>query len=498
MFEELTIAEFHQRFNDGTVSCSELVDWYLERIERLDQSEGGLRSVVTVNPKAREEAAARDESHSELSGSLPPLFGVPVLVKDQGLTAGIRTTFGSTVFKDYVPDTDASVVRQLREAGAVILGKTAMCDFAAGWFSSSSMTGHTSNAYDPSRDSGGSSAGSGTAVAANLCLVAVGEDTGGSIRIPASFNNCYGLRVTTGLVPRAGFSPLVHFQDTPGPMARTVDDLARLLDVLVSYDPADSFTSITAARTERTVYAVDSAEGPATAWRVGVLASAFGPDEDADSAQVNRVIRAAIDSIGVAGAEVKNGLEIDDLDRWVADTSVYTKVSPSDITRFLSNLPNAPARSFAEIYESKRFHPENDLFDDIADAPDDPSADTEYLQRRLNQEAFRRVVLQVFAAAELDFLIFPTVRVLPPSHQDLADGRFTCLTFPTNTVVASQAALPAVSVPAGFSKDGLPVGLEIVGRPLGEVSLLSFARHVEGVLKARVAPNASGGGGDKR
>lgn len=494
MFEELTIAEYHRKLDDGTVSCSQLVDWYLERIERLDQGDAGLRAVVTVNPNAREEAAARDEVRSEVAGSLPPLFGVPVLIKDQGLTAGIRTTFGSTVFKDYVPDIDASVVRQVREAGAVILGKSAMCDFAAGWFSSSSLTSHTSNAYDPSRDSGGSSAGSGAAVAANLCLVAVGEDTGGSIRIPASFNNCYGLRVTTGLIPRVGFSPLVHFQDSPGPMARTVDDLARLLDVLVSYDPADNYTSITAARLGPSNYAADSAAGPDPAWRVGILASAFGPDDDTDSAQVNRVIRAAIDSIGAAGTEVKDGLEITDLDQWIADTSVYTKVSPSDITRFLSNLSNAPVQSFAEIYETKRFHPENDLFDAIAEAPVDPSGDTEYLQRRLNQDAFRREVLQVFAASKLDFLVFPTVRVLPPSHQDLADGRFTCLTFPTNTVVASQAALPAVSVPAGFSDDGLPVGLEIVGRPLGEVSLLRFARHVEGVLRARKAPGTAEAG----
>lgn len=136
------------------------------------------------------------------------------------------------------------MVDRLRKAGAVILGKTAMCDFAAGWFSFSSRTDHTKNPYDLDRETGGSSAGTAAAVTANLCLVGIGEDTGGSIRLPSSFTNLFGLRVTTGLVSRTGFSPLVHFQDTPGPMARNVSDLAAVLDVIVGYDPTDSYTAL--------------------------------------------------------------------------------------------------------------------------------------------------------------------------------------------------------------------------------------------------------------
>lgn len=488
MFEELTISEYHRQLREGSVTCLQLVDWYLDRIERLDQAEGGLNAVVTVNPAARDDAAACDDSELATSDVMPPLFGVPILIKDQGLTAGLRTTFGSVIFKDYVPENDATVVRQLREAGAIILGKTAMCDFAAGWFSSSSLTGHTSNAYAHDRDSGGSSAGSGAAVAANLCLVAVGEDTGGSIRIPASFNNCYGLRVTTGLVPRTGFSPLVHFQDSPGPMARNVDDLERLLNVMMAFDPADSHTAIHGSLPRRRTTDTTIEQRP---WRVGVLSSAFGTDTNPDSRAVNEVTRAALASLRAAGVDLVEDLEIADLEQWIADTSVYTKSSPSDITRFLQSLPNAPVQRFAEIYATKRFHPENDLFDSIADAPDDPSDDPVYLQRRLNQEAFRREVLKLFAAADLDFLVFPSVQVLPPTHEDLASGRFTCLTFPTNTVLASQAALPAVSVPAGFSADGIPVGLEVVGRPLSEASLLQFIRQAEGLLDARRAPTVT-------
>lgn len=493
MFEELTIADYHQKLREGSVSCSELVNWYLERIERLDQGEGGLNAVVTVNPNVRSEAEKLDKTHTDSTIELSPLFGVPVLIKDQVLTAGIRTSFGSIAFQDYVPESDASVVKQLRDAGAIILGKTTMCDFAAGWFSSSSLTGHTSNAYDPTRDSGGSSAGSGCAVSANLCLVAVGEDTGGSIRIPASFNNCYGLRVTTGLIPRTGASPLVHFQDTLGPMARTVDDLARLLDVLVAYDPADPYTAVNAARLNPASYLVGSSDPAIQNVRVGILKNAFGADSDADCQQVNQVARNALSVISSDGISVDPDLEIADLAEWIGNTSVYTKVSPSDITHFLESLPNAPVQSYAEIYEQKQFHPENDLFDAIASAPAAPNEDVDYFHKRLNQDAFRRVVLGLFAESGVDFLIYPTVQVLPPTHQDLADGRFTCLSFPTNTVVASQAGLPAISVPAGFSESGLPVGLDVVGRPLSEVHLLQFARRLEKLLNARSKPSISAG-----
>lgn len=489
MYEELTIRAFHDGLRAGRMTCAGLTEWYLDRIATVDAAEGGLNSVVTVNPNARADAEAADAAYAAGGdGQLPPLFGVPVLVKDQALTDGIRTTFGSALFADFVPGEDAEVIRRLRAAGAIILGKTAMCDFAAGWFSSSSMTGHTRSAYDPDRDSGGSSAGSGTAVAANLCLAAIGEDTGGSIRIPASFNNCYGLRVTTGLVPRTGFSPLVHFQDTPGPMARTVEDLALLLSVLVGHDPADRFTAIAAARPRHETY-TPVTQDPARVWRVGVVEDAFGSDGDPDMAAVNTVIRDAVREMSQNGVDVVRGVRLPDLGEWIASTSVYTKVSPADITRFLSNLPGAPVSSFAEIYDQRAFHPENDLFHDIAGAPAEPDGDVEYLAARIRQGDFRLEVLRLFAETEVDFLIYPTVKVLPPTHADLAGGRFTCLTFPTNTVLASQAALPALSAPAGFSPDGLPVGLEIVARPLAEADLLRFAQKVESILHARRAPS---------
>ena len=261
-----------------------------------------LQAVVTVNPRAHDEAAAHDESFAVTGTLSGPLHGVPVLVKDQAETAGLRTTFGSILFDAYVPLADATLVTKLRDAGAVILAKTAMCDFAAGWFSSSSLTGHTKNPYDPARESGGSSAGTAAGVAANFGLVGIGEDTGGSIRIPASFNNLFGLRVTTGLISRAGFSPLVHFQDTPGPIGRTVSDIATLLDSIVGYDPQDPFTVTASAAPVIGGYAEAlEIDVPLATWRIGVLETGFGSDEDPDAAPVNLAVRAALAQLGDLG-----------------------------------------------------------------------------------------------------------------------------------------------------------------------------------------------------
>jgi amidase len=486
---ELTIDGCHAAMRRGDLTAAELVDWYLAKIQADNDTGVALHAIVTVNPRARDDAAARDNfltAHGTLSG---PLHGVPVLVKDQAETTGLRTTFGSILFDGYVPDSDATVVAKLKDAGAIILAKTAMCDFAAGWFSSSSMTGHTKNPYSVGRESGGSSAGTSAGVAANFGLVGIGEDTGGSVRIPASFNNLFGLRVTTGLISRAGFSPLVHFQDTPGPVGRTVADVATLLDSLVGYDAKDPFTVTALAAPTPGGYAQAVAvDIPFASWRIGVLETGFGSDLNPDAEPVNRVVRAAITRLDELGVSTIPGLAIRDLSDWIADSSVYVKQSKSDIDAFLANRPGAPVSSFMEIYDSGKFHRLNDLFHGIATGPDTLDGDVEYLQRRLNQEHFRRVILNIFAAHGLDFLVYPTVQVIPPTREELAAEKYQSLTFPTNTVIGSQAGLPAISIPVGFTADGLPVGLEVLGAPMTEVKLLQFARTWEKAVQPRKSP----------
>ncbi len=484
--EELTIARFHEGVLEGRLSSRGLTQWYLDRIAEHNVDGAAINAVVTVNPSALAEAEARDAAFSASGQLSGPLHGVPVLVKDQAETAGIPTSFGSAAFADYIPEVDAQVVELLREAGAVILAKTAMCDFAAGWFSSSSRTGHTLNAYDAARDSGGSSAGTGAGVSVNFGLVGVGEDTGGSIRIPASFNNIYGLRVTTGLISRTGFSPLVHFQDTPGPMARTVEDLATLLEVMVGYDPADEYTAVAATESAVGGYTAALADiPPLSHWRVGVLETAFGSGEDADS--VNRVVRDAIAMIKDAGAAVVEGLEIDGLWEWIADTSVYVRQSRSDLNHFLA-ARNGPVSSFDELTASGTFDPLNDLIPAIAEGPAQVEGDAEVTRLRLNQEHFRRLLRTLFADADADLLVYPTVQVPAPTHDGLRAGEYTALTFPTNTVIASQAGFPAISIPVGFTESGLAVGLEVMGTPFTERRLLQFAAALARLVDARRAP----------
>jgi amidase len=486
---DLTIGAFHAALRGCELTTVELVDWYLARIRAHNISGAGIQAVVTVNPRARDDAADRDRFLASTGDLQGPLHGVPILVKDQAETAGLRTTFGSVLFDGYVPDSDATIIAKLKDAGAIVLAKTAMCDFAMGWFSSSSLTGHTKNPYDLERESGGSSAGTAAGVTANFGLVGIGEDTGGSIRIPASFNNLFGLRVTTGLISRSGFSPLVHFQDTPGPIGRTVVDVARLLDSIVGYDPKDPFTVTASAASSVGRYAKAlTIDVPWAKWRIGVLESGFEADGSPDADPVNRAVRRAIIELEGVGVSTTPALEIENLAQWVAGTSVYTRQSKIDITDFLANRPGTPVSSFMEIYESKQFHPLNDLFDDVASGPETLDGDAEYLQLRLNQEHFRRLILNIFAVHGIDFLVYPTVRVVPPTRKELAAIKYRAATFPTNTVIGSQSGLPALTIPVGFTEDGLPVGMELLGVPLTETKMLQFAHMFEKSFRPRRAP----------
>jgi amidase len=487
-FEELTIGDFLARVLAGTLTSVELVNWYLARIEATNESGPELQAVVTVNPRALDEAADRDAFFASTGDLVGPLHGIPVLVKDQAESSGIRTTFGSKLFELYVPDRDATLITKLRNAGAVLLAKTSLCDFAAGWFSSSSITGHTKNPYSFEHEAGGSSAGTAAGVAANLGLVGIGEDTGGSIRVPASFNNLYGLRVTTGLISRTGFSPLVHFQDTPGPLGRTVSDVASLLDCIVGFDPDDPMTSVAKVDPKESDYAESLAKRPPIEkWRIGVLGSAFESDANPDAAPVNRVIRSAIADLKSMGVPIVEALEIADLSQWLVETSGYVQQSKSDISRFLADRPGAPVSSFMEIYESGTFHPLNDLFHAIASGPE-TVAHADYVSIRQRQDGFQVLLLRTFSLHELDFLVYPTVRVVPPSRRELADLKYDCLTFPTNTVLAAQAGLPALTIPVGFTDSGMPTGMELLGAPRTETALLQFAYAWEQASPFRKAP----------
>jgi len=419
--EQADIATIGAELLTGRVTARQLVEAYLERIEALDHSGPELNAVVTVNPAAREQADALDRALADTGCPVGPLHGIPLVVKDCLDTADMPTSFGSEIFADYRPDADATVIARLRAAGAVIVAKTTLPDWATSWFSYSARTGVTKNPYDLDRDPGGSSSGTGAAVAAGYATVGLGTDCGGSVRLPASFCNLVGVRSTPGLISRAGCNPLVSVQDTIGPMAKSVEDAARVFTVMAGFDETDPLTyAYSVARAPRSYLSSlvpDALQGR----RIGVLRSAFGADDDPDSGPVNQVMAAALGELEAGGATLVD-VTIDDLTGWIGRTSLYTIKSKYDINNWLASRPDAPVHTVAEIMESGRYHKKLDLLEALAAGPDDPLNNLEYFTAYTAREAFMKTVVNLMESNNLDTVVYPTCQVVPPTHEATDSG----------------------------------------------------------------------------
>lgn len=485
---EATIDGIREAMATGEITSRGLVERYLDRIDAYDRDGPELNAVVTVNENAVERAAELDEALAN-DGFVGPLHGVPLLVKDQVETAGLTTTFGSEACVDYVPEADATIVTRLEDAGGVVLAKTNLPDWATSYFGYSSANGQTRNPYDLDRDPGGSSAGTGAGVAANLGTVGIGEDTGGSIRVPSANCNLFGIRVTTGLVSRIGLSPIVPRQDTAGPMARTVTDMTYLLDVLVGYDPDDSWTGAT-ARTDVESYADHLEEDGLDGVRIGVLREGFGSEDDPRAAPVTDVVETALDAMVEAGAELVDPVGIPDLRERIGETTVYAYYATLHLDEFLAKREGIPYDSVAEIHEAGAYHEDLGLLEAIAETTGDPREELDFWRSSLGQESFRRDVLNVFAADDLDAIAFPDVQVVPPTTSELGE-RYTTANYPTNTPIGAQTQCPAVSVPGGFTDEGLPVGVELLGKPYQEHQLIEMAYAYEREADPRRPPRTA-------
>jgi amidase len=348
----------------------------------------------------------------------------------------------------------------------------------------------TKNPFDLSRDPGGSSSGTGTSISANFAILGLGEDTGGSIRLPSSFCGLVGLRPTPGLISRSGLCPLNKTTDTPGPMTRTVRDAALMLDVLVGFDEADPWTPTAvingppAGRSYASNLEIN--KDLISRSRVGVVGGMFGENSDQDCAAVKSVIEKAFKTLGESGTTFID-IEIPNMAETLTFTQTYTSRSQSDIDSYLATTKLNTTCS--QIYAQKAFHPNLDLFASICTSPSTPLEDPHYLQRLEDREAFVMTVIQLMAKNDVTALVFPTAKIPAPLHSDV--GRWDPWGFPTNTLLASALRFPAISVPVGFTKDGergLPVGLEIVGLPGREQMLLEMAYGVEELVGARKAP----------
>ncbi|KAI1469518.1 amidase signature enzyme [Daldinia caldariorum] len=488
---EITIQEAHDGFKDGRFTAEELTSAFLKRIARWDKNGPRINSTMALSGTALEEAKALDDYFQEKRELKGKLHGIPVLVPDQATTKGIATTYGSAVAGHNVPDGDAFVVTKLKEAGAVILGKTTLSEWPTPGFSANGATASefTKNPYNLDHGVRASSGGSGAAVTANFTILAVGEDTGGSIRVASSFCNIVGLRPTPGLISRTGFYSLIETQDTPGPMARTVTDCALMLDCMVGFDRRDGFMGLAemvkgrlpqggsyTAFLDRGVCMIKTA-------RIGVIRQRFGPDSDPYCRAVNRVVWAAIDELR-SERNTFIDVHIDDLDYHMNNLLTKLQRSRRDTT--------GPLISDPLMTKPYIPHAIADLPSTLYDIPDDLKKPSDGLIFR-EQRELKCEVNGLIESLGLDALILPDVQVPPPRFEDATNGRFMRdgeEYFPTNTSLATILHSPAISVPVGFTEDGLPVGMELIGRETQDQFLLELAYGIEKKIGKRRAPPA--------
>ena len=471
---EQSILDLQAAMQAKRVTSRGLVESYLARIQAYDQAGPRLNAIVTINPRAREEADAMDRER--VDGRLRgPLHGIPVLIKDNYDTADMPTSGGALGLATLQPAADAFQVKKLREAGAVILGKTTMHELAAGITTISSLTGQTRNPYDLYRVPGGSSGGTGAAIGASFAAAGMGSDTCGSIRIPAANQNLVGLRGTHGLSSRNGVMPLSSTQDIAGPLARSVTDLAIMLDATVGADPADAITKENAGHIPKSYRDGLSADGLKGA-RIGVLRALWGtaPEDD----EVAGIVRKALDGFKAQGAEVVD-VSVPGLDDLLRDSSVIGDEFKFDLAAYLAKIPNAPVKSLGEILDRGLNHAELDATFRLRNQPE--KRETEhYRQAMIKRRALRAAVLATLEELRIDALAYPTLRRKPAMIGEAQGG--------TNCQLSATTGLPAIAMPAGFSNDGLPIALELLGGAWEEAKLLKYAYAWEQASKPRKAP----------
>jgi Asp-tRNA(Asn)/Glu-tRNA(Gln) amidotransferase A subunit family amidase len=486
---ETTIDDIHSSLKSGEITCRRLVELYLKRIEAYDKRGPNLNAVQTINPRALQEAERLDTAFKS-SGSTGSLHCVPLLLKDQVETNDMPTTYGSAVFREFVPEREATIVTKMKRAGALIVGKTTMGEFAAGYVGSG--FGIARNAYDPRRSPSGSSSGTGSGIAANFATVGIGEDTGGSVRGPAAVEGLVGLRPTVPLVSRYGMMPATPSQDTLGPIGRTVRDAAILLDVLAGYDPNDPVTAYAVGQVPAS-YTQFLREDGLRGARVGVIREPMDPKADPasdDYKKVRSVMDRALADLKRLGAEVVDPVTIPELKDRVkrAFEDNLFETEPA-IDGYLAKHPTAPIKSLREILLTGKVVPSrvSRLITNVGRSTDEPG----YLKILLLKEETRQIALKLMADNRLDALVYATYdhppALIPPDV--LTNPKFADLADPgNNRRLAPMLGFPAMTVPAGFTTDGLPVGIEFMGRPFAEGTLFKIGYAYEQGTRHRKPP----------
>jgi amidase len=488
--EETTVTDLQSAMTSGRFTAHAITEKYLARIEAVDKHGPAINSVIEVNPDALSIAKEldRERKQKHIRG---PLHGIPVLIKDNIDTSDrMMTTAGSLALVGSKPPKDSMVAQKLREAGAVILGKTNLSEWAnirsnqssSGW---SGRGGQTKNPYVLDRNPCGSSSGSGAGVSANLCAIAIGTETDGSIVCPASANGVVGLKPTVGLVSRSGIIPISHSQDTAGPLCRTVRDAAILLGALTGVDEEDKATSQSRGKSYADYTQFLIADGLRGA-RIGVVRGTFG-----FSGAVDALMGAALEVLKAQGAVLVDPAEIETRGKFdESESTVFMYELKADLNAYLAKLgPRAPVHTLQEIIEFNEKNREQempyfgqDLF--LKSQLKGPLTSQEYLDalKKNHQLARTEGIDATMDKHKLDALIGPTGG--PAWLTDLVAGDHF---GGGSSSSAAVAGYPNISVPAG-DIFGLPVGISFFGRPWSEPVLIRIAYAYEQASKLRKPP----------
>jgi amidase len=486
--EETTIAQVHEAMRSGHLTCRALVDGYLKRIAAFDKNGPAINSLVVVNPSALDQADALDLQFQR-SGLSGPLHCVPLIVKDNFETVGLQSANGSLSLAGYLPARDAFQVKRVKEAGAIVLAKSNMAEWAFTPYEtvSSILPGYTKNPYALDRVTAGSSGGTAAAVAANLGLVGLGTDTGNSIRGPSSHQALVGIRSTMGLTSRAGVFPLNLLADIAGPMARTVADAVAVFQAIVGSDPDDPVTAAAAAHLPQN-YAAALVPGGLTGARIGVLRYAY--ERDSTDPEIVQVFMRAVDDLRAAGATIIDPGVVEG----IADIRRQAGAGPCmgfkyDINRYLaSHGDRIPVKSLTEIVKSGRFHPTvrrqlEQSEAGVVNGPDSAACQAEMAYR----EQVRAAVVQSMDAQKIDAWVYPTWSNPPRLIGDLnTPGGDNSQFFSPVT------GFPSIQVPMGYTRGGrLPAGITFFGRAWSEATLIKYAYAYEQATRHRRAPEST-------
>ena len=482
---ERTIADIHEAYRSGMFSCRKLVQLYLDRIQAYDKQGPCINAIITINPNVLNEAEQLDLAYRS-AGPLGPLHGVPIVVKDQVDVKGMPTTLGSILFKNYYPDRDSFVAAKLKGAGVVILGKSSLGEMAGG-DTHGSLFGSTRNPYDLDRTVGGSSGGSAAAVTANFCAVAVGQEGLASIRRPAAWNAIVGMRTTAGLISRGGvYSGWPSTAGSLGPMARTIQDMAVLLDGMVGYDPEDPLTAYGYGHSPPSFSQFLDKDGLKGS-RLGILREPMGIEsepESEDFAKVDEVFDKAVEEFKAAGAEIVDPLVIPGLKELLGKRATGPGEGEESFTNYFGRSANPPFKSIAELVASPDFGKVSRNARNRMKATQDP---IKHYQCLMARNALMTTFLKVMSDNQLDAIVHKAVEHQPTLISEGLNPPYVNYKGAPhlNTFLVF---VPSVVVPAGFTCDNLPAGIVFLGRPYDDGNMIKFAYAYEQATRHRRPP----------